>query len=336
MAGTLRRLLLLPVLLLGIAAVTFGLSRATGVDPVLAIVGDRQMEDPEVLAAARAQWGLDRPVPVQFLRYVTNAAGGDFGTSFRTRRSVGADLSERLPATLELILAATILGSTLGVALALLAASRPHGLLDGAIRLFSAAGVSLPVFLSGLLLLWIFATWLGWLPGPGRLDARLAAPPSVTGLLLVDSTLAGDGAVFRDALSRLLLPAAALGWGIAALVARLMRAALLEDLARLHITSARARGIGGARLLIGHALPNAMVPAVTMISLSFATLVAGAVLTETVFAWPGVGAYALESARALDYPAIMAVTMLGGVALAASGAVADAMQLWLDPRLRER
>jgi peptide/nickel transport system permease protein len=336
MYGTLGRLMLLPLLLLGIAAVTFGLSRATGVDPVLAIVGDRQMDDPAVLAAARAQWGLDRPVPVQFLRYVTNALQGDFGTSFRTRRSVAADLAERLPATLELIVAATVLGSVFGVVLALLSAARPHGLLDGAVRLFAAAGVSLPVFLTGLLFLWIFATWLDWLPGPGRLDARLAAPPATTGLLLVDAAMAGDGAVFRDALRRLLLPAAALGWGIAALVARLLRAALLEDLARLHITAARARGIGGARLLVGHALPNAMVPAVTMISLSFATLVAGAVLTETVFAWPGVGAYALESARALDYPAIMAVTMLGGVALVTSGAAADALQLWLDPRLRER
>jgi ABC-type dipeptide/oligopeptide/nickel transport system permease component len=332
----LRRLLLLPVLLLGIAAVTFGLSRATGVDPVIAIVGERAMEDPAVVAAARAQWGLDQPVAVQFLRYVANAAQGDFGTSFRTRRAVGADIAERLPATLELVTAAVLLGTLLGAALALLSARWPHGVLDQATRGFAAAGVSLPVFLAGLLLLWVFATWLDWLPGPGRLDARLAAPPAVTGLLLVDAALAGDWAVLADAARRLVLPAAALGWGIAALVARMLRATLVEELARFHITAARSRGFGQNRLLLGHALPNAMGPALTLVSLSFATLVAGAVLTETVFAWPGLGAYALESARSLDHPAIMAVTMLGGVALALSGVVADAGQAWLDPRLRGR
>jgi peptide/nickel transport system permease protein len=204
------------------------------------------------------------------------------------------------------------------------------------VRGFAAAGVSLPVFLAGLLLLWVFASWLDWLPGPGRLDARMATPPAVTGLLLVDAALAGDWPVWRDAARRLILPSVALGWGIAALVARLLRATLVEELQRFHITAARARGLGEGRLLFGHALPNALVPALTLVSLSFATLVAGAVLTETVFAWPGVGAYALESARSLDYPAIMAVTMLGGVALALSGVVADAGQAWLDPRLRNR
>jgi peptide/nickel transport system permease protein len=164
----------------------------------------------------------------------------------------------------------------------------------------------------------------------------MAAPPAVTGLLLVDAALAGDWPVWRDAARRLILPSVALGWGIAALVARLLRATLVEELQRFHITAARARGLGEGRLLFGHALPNALVPALTLVSLSFATLVAGAVLTETVFAWPGVGAYALESARSLDYPAIMAVTMLGGVALALSGVVADAGQAWLDPRLRNR
>jgi peptide/nickel transport system permease protein len=332
----LRRVVLLPVLLLGIAAVTFGLSRATGVDPVIAIVGERAMEDPAVVAAARAQWGLDRPLGVQFLRHVANVAQGDFGTSFRTRRSVGADLAERLPATLELVLSAVLLGTLVGAALALLSARWPHGVLDQAVRGFAAAGVSLPVFLAGLLLLWVFASWLDWLPGPGRLDARMAAPPAVTGLLLVDAALAGDWPVWRDAARRLILPSVALGWGIAALVARLLRATLVEELQRFHITAARARGLGEGRLLFGHALPNALVPALTLVSLSFATLVAGAVLTETVFAWPGVGAYALESARSLDYPAIMAVTMLGGVALALSGVVADAGQAWLDPRLRNR
>ncbi|WP_223880525.1 ABC transporter permease [Roseococcus microcysteis] len=331
-----QRLLLLPVLLLGIAAVSFGLSRATGVDPVIAIVGERAMEDPAVVAAARAQWGLDRPVVVQFLRHVANAAQGDFGTSFRTRRPVGTDLAERLPATLELVLAATLLGTLLGGALALLSARWPHGLLDQAVRGFASAGVSIPVFLAGLLFLWLFATWLDWLPGPGRLDARLTPPPVWTGLLLVDAAWAMDWAVWRDAARRLVLPAAALGWGIAALVARLLRATLIEELARFHIVAARSRGLSEGRLLLDHALPNAMVPALTLISLSFATLVAGAVLTETVFAWPGVGAYALESARTLDYPAIMAVTMLGGVALALSGVVADAGQAWLDPRLRDR
>ncbi len=332
----LRRVVLLPVLLLGIAAVTFGLSRATGVDPVIAIVGERAMEDPAVVAAARAQWGLDRPLGVQFLRHVANVAQGDFGTSFRTRRSVGADLAERLPATLELVLSAVLLGTLVGAALALLSARWPHGVLDQAVRGFAAAGVSLPVFLAGLLLLWVFASWLDWLPGPGRLDARMATPPAVTGLLLVDAALAGDWPVWRDAARRLILPSVALGWGIAALVARLLRATLVEELRRFHITAARARGLGEGRLLFGHALPNALVPALTLVSLSFATLVAGAVLTETVFAWPGVGAYALESARSLDYPAIMAVTMLGGVALALSGVVADAGQAWLDPRLRNR
>lgn len=332
----LRRVVLLPVLLLGIAAVTFGLSRATGVDPVIAIVGERAMEDPAVVAAARAQWGLDRPLGVQFLRHLANVAQGDFGTSFRTRRPVGADLAERLPATLELVLSAVLLGTLVGAALALLSARWPHGVLDQAVRGFAAAGVSLPVFLAGLLLLWVFASWLDWLPGPGRLDARLAAPPAVTGLLLLDAALAGDWPVWRDAARRLILPSVALGWGIAALVARLLRATLVEELQRFHITAARARGLGEGRLLLGHALPNALVPALTLVSLSFATLVAGAVLTETVFAWPGVGAYALESARSLDHPAIMAVTMLGGVALALSGVVADAGQAWLDPRLRNR
>lgn len=330
----LRRVISLPLLLLGIVSIAFLISHATQGDPLASLVSERQMDNPEVVAAARARWGLDRSLPEQYLIYLGNLVTGDLGTSFRTKQPVARDLLARLPATLELVVAAMLIGSLAGIVLGVVAARFRDRPLDHAARLFALTGSSMPVFWSGLILLYIFSVVLGWLPGPGRLDARSAAPVAVTGFLTIDSLLAGDVARFGEALHHLLLPAVVLGWTVMGIVSRLVRASMLDVLGQDYITAARARGAGELRVLLNHALRNALVPTLTIIGFTFAYLITGAVLTETIFSWPGIGSYAVDAARSLDYPAIIGVTIVGGVAFLLSNLVTDIAYAFADPRIR--
>lgn len=329
-----RRLVAMPFLILGIITITFFLSRVTKGDPLTAIISEQQMSNPEVVAAAKQRWGLDQSLPEQYLVYTGKLLTGDLGTSFTTKRPVLQDLLERLPATLELVIAAMIIGTVLGIALGVLAAYYRNGWIDHGSRLFALVGSSLPVFWSGLGLLFIFSVQLGWLPGPGRLDARLQPPPMITGMISLDTLLAGDLTAFVDALHHLVLPAFVLGWTVTGTISRLVRANMLEVLNQEYVLTARAKGAGELRVLLHHALRNTLVPTLTVIGHSFAYLITGAVLTETIFAWPGMGSYAVEAARALDYPAIIGVTVVGGVTFLVTNLLTDIAYMFANPRIR--
>ena len=324
----------MPFLVLGIVTLAFLLTTVTKGDPLTAIVSDRQMNDPVAVAAAKARWGLDRSLPERYVIYVGNLLQGDMGTSFITRRPVAQEVLYRLPATLELVTAAMIVGSVMGISLGVLAAAFRNTVIDHMARFFALFGSSIPVFWLGLALLYVFSVQWGVLPGPGRIDPRAALPPTVTGFVTIDSLLAGDVPLFLDALWHLILPAFVLGWAVAGTISRLVRANMLEVLGREFILTARAKGAGEFRVIVRHALRNTMVPTLTVIGYSFAYLLTGAVLTETIFSWPGMGSYAVEAARGLDFPAIIGVTIVGGVVFLFTNLITDVAYVLANPRVR--
>jgi len=329
-----RRLIAMPLLLLGIVSIAFLLTHFTKGDPLISIIGERQMDNPVVIAAARARWGLDRSLPEQYLIYVGNLLTGDFGTSLRTKQGVGRDLAVRLPATLELVIAAMLLGGGVGITLGVVAARYRDRGADHLARFFALIGSSMPVFWSGLILLFIFSVRLGVLPGPGLLDTRTTGPPFVTGFYTVDSLLAGQLSTLAEAITHLILPACVLGWTVMGIISRQVRANMLDVLHQDYIVAARAKGASEPRVLVNHALRNALIPTLTIIGFSFAYLITGAVLSETIFSWPGVGSYAVDAARNLDYPAIMGVTIVGGTAFLLTNLATDIAYAFVDPRIR--
>jgi peptide/nickel transport system permease protein len=324
----------MPLLLLGIASIVFIVSRMTPADPLVQIVGERNLNNPEVVAAAKAQWGLDSPVPVQYVKYMKNLVQGDMGTSFSTRKPVFDDLVDRLPATLELTFTAMVIGLVFGVGLGVLAARNRNRIVDHVARFFALIGSSLPAFWAGLLLLYVFYAKLGWLPGPGRLDPRATEPDRITGFFTIDSLLHGDFSTFRASLGHLILPASVLGWGVVGIVSRLVRASLLDEFSMEYVKVARAMGLRERTVVNSHALRNALLPTITIVAFTFAFLLTGAVLTETVFTWPGVGSYAVNASRSLDFPAIIGVTILGGFAFLMTNLVTDVIYALADPRIR--
>ncbi|MGD9702258.1 MAG: ABC transporter permease [Acidimicrobiia bacterium] len=330
----LRRIAVMPLLLLGIVTLVFIVSRLAPADPLVTIVGERNLGNPDIVAAAKERWGLDKSVPEQYVRYVANLARGDLGTSFRTRQSVASDIWDRLPATLELTIAALLVGVVSGVSLGVYAARHRNRLADNVARFFALIGSSLPAFWAALLVLYIFYARLGWLPGPGRLDPRATAPDRVTGFMTIDSILAGDWTSLRGSLEHLVLPAAVLGWGVTGIVSRLVRASLLDELGSDYVRTARAMGLTEREVVNGHALRNALLPTITIVGFSFAFLLTNAFLTEFVFSWPGVGSYAVDAARQLDFPAIMGVSLLGGFAFLITNLVTDTAYAYADPRIR--
>ncbi len=336
MVGTyvLRRVVMMPVLILGLVTVAFIVSRTVPADPLSTVVSERQLNNPAVVEAAEKRWGLDKPLPEQYVIYVRNLFRGDMGTSFRTKQNVRQDLANRLPVTLELTFASMAIAITVGLSLGIVAAMHRNSWIDHVARLFALLGSSLPVFWTGLFLLYVFYARLGWFPGPGRLDPRAAAPEKVTGMYTVDSLLAGDLATFGDALQHIALPSFVLGWAVMGIISRLVRASLLEVLNQDYVRTARAKGLAERRVIIAHALRNALIPTLTIIGISFAVLITGAVLTETIFSWPGIGSYAVESSRALDFPAIMGVSILGGVIFLLANLVTDMTYVLVDPRIR--
>lgn len=324
----------MPLLLLGIATLVFVVSRLTPADPLVSIIGERNLNNPEVVAAAKSRWGLDQAIPVQYVKYMKNLVQGDLGTSFTTRRAVLDDLVDRLPATLELTFVALLVGAGLGIALGVLAARHRNKIVDHVARFFALIGSSLPAFWSGLLLLYILYARLGYLPGPGRLEPRSTPPGRITGFYTVDSLLHGNVSLFWEALTHLILPAAVLGWGVIGIVSRLVRASLLDEFSMEYVRVARAMGLRERTVVNTHALRNALLPTITIVAFAFAFLLTGAVLTETVFSWPGVGSYAVEASRNLDFPAIIGVTVLGGVAFLITNLITDIAYAFADPRIR--
>lgn len=330
----LRRLAVAPLLLVGIVTLAFVVSRLIPADPLVSIVGERNMNNPEVVDAARARWGLDDGLAGQYLTYMRNLAGGDLGQSFRTRGSVAGDLWERLPATAELTIAALAFGAVSGIGLGVLSAVRRDRPTDHLARIFALTGSSIPVFWLGLILLSVLYARLGVLPGPGRLPARTDPPPHLTGLYTVDALAAGQLGLFWEVAKRLVLPAFVLGWGLTGIISRLVRAAMLDELGADYVRTARAKGLAERTVVLGHVLRNALLPVVTILGLSLGVLLTGAVLTETIFSWNGIGSYAVEATRQLDYPAINGVCILGGSIYLAANLLADVTYAIVDPRIR--
>jgi peptide/nickel transport system permease protein len=329
-----RRLAVMPLLLLGVVTAAFLISRTIPANPLATLVGERGLGNPEVVKAAKARWGLDKPVPEQYLLYVRNVVRGDMGVSFHTRNPVRKDLSDRFPATIELTMAAMIIGVAGGLGLGVVAARRQNKAADHGARFFALVGSSLPVFWAGLILLFILYARLSWLPGPGRLDSRTIPPTHYTGLYTVDALLSGRWSLFVEAVRHLILPAFTLGWGVMGIISRLVRASMLDELGADYVRTARAKGLSERQVLRRHALRNALLPTLTIVGFTFAFLITGAVLTETVFSWPGIGSYAVDASRSLDFPAIMGVSVVGGVVFLLANLVTDLTYVVADPRIR--
>jgi peptide/nickel transport system permease protein len=293
-----RRLILLIPLLIGVTLVAFIISRAVPSDPVNAALGQNAVSDEELVAAFRKKWGLEKPPHMQYLTYIYFLLQGDMGTSISTHRPVIDDLGRFLPATVELATAAIILAVLVGV---------PFGVISE----------------------------LGWLPGPGRLSIGTEPPPQVTGLYTVDSLLAGDLTLFWDALSHLILPAIVLAAFSMGLITRITRSSMLETVGQDYVRTARSKGLKESSIIYRHTFRNALIPTITVLGLSYGNLLTGAVLTEKIFAWPGIGQYAFQAAVSLDFPAIMGVTMLIAFVFIFVNLLVDVSYVFLDPRLRE-
>jgi ABC-type dipeptide/oligopeptide/nickel transport system permease component len=328
-----RRLALMPLLLWGVVTIAFLLSHSVS-NPLATIVGERNLNNPDVVQAAEERWGLDKSLPEQYVIYLKNLAQGDMGTSFRTKSGVLSDLSSRLPATLELATFALLLSIVLGIALGVVAARNRGKLVDGGIRVFALAGSSLPVFWVGLIFLFLFyATW-GVAPGPGRLSPRVEPPPHLTGFYTIDSLVAGDMALFGDAFRHLIMPGFIMSLALLGTIIRIVRSQMLEEQSADYVRTARAKGMTMNQVFNRHVLKNSITPVVTIIGVSIGMLIMGAVLIETIFSWNGIGTYAVESSRSLDFPAITGVCLIGGVIFLVSNLLADIAYAVVDPRVR--
>lgn len=331
LAFLVRRLGSLVFVVWGVGFAAFFISQVVPSDPAAAALGNNAR--PAQVEAYREKRGLDKPPWQQYLLYMRALVQGDLGRSLRTQRPILNDLRDFFPATFELTLGAMLFALLLGVPAGILAAVRQDRALDLGVRTLALVGGATPVYWLAILMLQLFHAKLGWLPGPGRLDAYLIAPERVTGILTLDALLARDGEVLVDALRHLLLPAIVLGAFSTALVARMVRSAMLEVLSQDFVRTARAKGLPGRSVVLKHALRNAALPVLTVLGSLLGSLLTGAVLTETIFSWPGLGSYATASATALDFPAVMGVTLVAGLAYSLINLVVDVLYAVFDPRI---
>jgi peptide/nickel transport system permease protein len=329
-----RRFLLAIPTLIGVTLVTFLIAHTLPENLVLVNLGDRATQDPVLVAAFKQKWGLDQPLPLQYLRYVRNLARGDLGVSIMTSRPVSQELWQSLPATLELSGAAMLLAVPPSILLGVLAAARRRSVFDGLTRLVSSIGLAMPTFWLAILMLIAFYFQLGWAKGPGRLDAGLVPPATLTGFYTVDALLAGELRLFRNALSHLVLPATVLALVSAAFIVRITRGRMLEALAQDYVRTAHAKGLPARTVTARHALRNALIPIITVTGTLYAQLMAGTVLTETIFSWPGLGRYAFSSAVSLDFPAVLGVALVVGAIYVLVNLVVDLLYGLVNPRIR--
>jgi dipeptide transport system permease protein len=329
----LKRLLMAVPSLVGVVIVTFLLTRALPGDPAAYFAGPAATK--EAIEQIRVNLGLDKPLIVQFGRYVGDLTRGDLGNSLTTGQPVGKEIRERLPASAELTLLGLILSVSIAVPLGILAATRPGSLIDHACRVLATAGVSLPVFFTGLILVYVFYYLLGWAPAPlGRLDVFYSPPPQVTGFYLIDSAIAGDGELFVASLKQLILPAATLGIFSLAPIARMTRASMLAVLASDFVRTARASGLAPYTVIVTYAFRNAMIPVVTTLGMVFSFLLGANVLVEKVFAWPGIGSFAIEALIASDFAPVQGFVLTMAVMYVALNLLIDILYGLIDPRVR--
>ncbi len=322
---------------IGLLAVTFVISRVVPIDPAQALLGDRATQ--AQIEEAREQFGLNKPMWEQFGIYTRDALRGDFGNSIRTNKPVLEEVRRYFPATLELATLATIIGVAIGIPAGVLAATRPGSLSDQLVRLVGLMGYSMPVFWLGLVGLLVFYGKLGWVGGPGRLDAAYDMMlefelTQYTGMILVDTALNGRWDMFANALSHIILPASLLGYISMAYISRMTRSFMMNELGQEYITTARVKGMPERRVIWVHAMKNVLVPLITVVALSYAYLLEGSVLTETIFAWPGLGSYITQALLVADMPAVLGGTIVVGVAFIGLNLLSDVLYRLVDPRAR--
>ena len=329
-----RRLLFLIPTLLGITMITFFISHVVPGDPARLIAGLEAKE--EAVERIRQELGLDKPVHIQYLLYMSGLMRGDLGKSVINRKPVIENLLDYFPATVELALIAFTLAVLAGIPIGMYTAIHKDGWGDTIFRFISMLGIAFPIFWVGIILLLIFYFKLGWLPSSGRVDVELFASQNikvVTNLLLVDSILARNPAIFWDSLKHLILPAVTLAFGPMARFTRFTRAVMLEVLAMPYIQTARAKGSKESRVIMRHALRNALIPTTTLMGIAFGYMLGGSVLVEMIFGWPGIGKYAFESITFLDYPAIVGITLLSATIFLMVNLFVDFLYGILDPRI---
>ena len=326
-----RLLSLLPVLL-GITLLVFGFLHFIPGDPAVALLGERGT--PEQIAALREQLGLNQPLVTQYLIFLNHLLHFDLGISIISGIPIAAEIRQRFPATLELSIAAMFIALLLGVPAGILAAVRKNRWLDNLTMTGSLIGVSLPVYWLGLLLIYLFAINLHWLPPGGRIsvDAGFKFQP-ITGFYVLDAVLRLDGAALQDVLAHLLLPAIALGTIPLAILARITRSAMLETLSQDYIRTARAKGVSERWVILRHALKNALLPITTIAGLQFGTLLGGAILTETIFSWSGIGSWIYDGILARDYPVVQGGVITVAIAFVLINLLVDLSYAMFDPRI---
>jgi peptide/nickel transport system permease protein len=328
----LYRLISMVPTLFGVIVVIFVLSHSIQGDPARMMAGD--VADKQVLETIRREFKLDQPIYVQFLAYFQNLAVGNLGTSYQTKRPVLSSLLERFPATLELTLASLMFALVGAIPLGIISAVKRNKPIDHLVRILSVGGISMPVFWSGLMLIYLFYLKLNLLPGGARLGIYTQPPANVTGLFTLDSLLAGNWPLFQESVSHLVLPAFILGYGYMALLARMVRSSMLEVLTQDYIRTARSKGLAERAIVLRHGLRNALIPVTTLAGLAFAGLLGGAVLTETIFSWPGIGKFVVDAGLFLDYPVIMGFTLLIAIVYMFVNLIVDLMYSWLNPQIQ--
>jgi peptide/nickel transport system permease protein len=331
-----KRLMAMLLTALAATVVIFMISTQVPGDPVLAQLGDLAASDPAIVKAFRARWSLDDPVWVRYGTFLKHLSQGDLGMSISTFRPVMDDIRQYAPATLELATTAFLISVFVGVPLGIAAGVWRDSWIDHIARLVSLLGVSAPTFWLAFIALSVFYGGLQIAPGPGRLDVSSIPPDTVTGLFTIDALIAGDWDTFRDAAAHLVLPSLVLAAATMGLITRTTRSSMLDSLNQDYVRVARSKGLSETRIVLRHALPNALLPIVTLAGIAYAILLTGAVMTETIFSWPGLGRYTFRSAVSLDVPAIMGITLIVAVVYLIINFLTDLSYLVLDPRSTRR
>jgi peptide/nickel transport system permease protein len=326
-----RFLSIIPVLI-GVTLLTFTISHIIPGDPVRATLGP--YPSPETVEQLKQKWGMDRPLHVQYSRYMQSLLTGDLGRSFQTNRGVKEDLTQYFPATFELTISSLLFALLFGIPLGIIAATKRDRWIDHGTRLFSLIGVSMPIFWLGLIMLLLFYFTLGLFPAGGRLSPVLSPPVGPTGLYLLDSLLSLNGTAFSDSLWHILMPSICLSLANVGVISRMTRSSMLDILHQDFIRTAEAKGLPQRRVIYRHALRNALIPVITVVGVMFGRLIAGAVLTETIFSWPGMGLYTVQSILYLDFQPIMGFTILVSFFYVSVNLGIDILYGLIDPRVK--
>lgn len=326
-----KRVLMVVPVMIGVSIIVFSLMRVFSPDPAPIVLGQHANE--QSMQAWRDANGLNDPVVTQYVTYVSNALKGDLGTSYYTKSAVTDEIFARFPATIELAVAAIVFASIIGIGLGVIAAVKKNSIFDAAGSLFALVGVSIPIFWLGILFIMFFSGFLHWFPSGGRIDVLLK-PEHVTGFYMIDALIAGDGEAFRSALNHLILPALALGMYSMAIITRMTRSSMLETLEQDYIRTARAKGIAEAKVIGKHALRPSLIPVTTVIGLQFGSLLGGALLTESVFSWPGIGKFTVDCILKSDFPVVQGIVLLVAVIFVTINLIADLAYAYLDPRIK--